>query len=504
MECIRVTPDSAYWDGKLSSCKVGGSIESFVATTLARLPASCILSKSDGFLGQSEYDRLCSEFGRQTDALTKESRYAELERMKRPGTYPLIGCLCSRFMDRSNLIHLPLDDETFRVGLEQVLSGIARPAWEDRESTMFWRGGSSGLDRPCLRVRVATNLYGHPNTNARITPWGNWENEQGIPTELFAPRCDIADHFRYKYLLIVDGNCIASNHQWVFGSGAVPIMITHPQNRYWFQSHLKPMVNYVPIQYDLSDLKEKIDWLVANDAEAKMIAQNALELSRTIFTPEFQQRYIATTIRTVLYGTNAYLYSMYEQKARLPSDINEHLPTLHAYAKKCKTIVECGVREVVSSYAFASGLVDTPNNSLTMIDLYESASMKPFLEKCREEGVNASFVTGSDTTCEPIETDMLFIDTWHVYGHLKRELAHWHSHVRMYILLHDTTVDAEYGESIRGGFDTAAQARESGYPEAEIRKGLWPAVVEFLAEHPEWKLEMRYTHNNGLTVLART
>lgn len=462
-----------------------------MSATMAQFPmASFILAKSDG---------MCSEL----EALPKDVRFMGLERLKRPGTYPLVGCLCSRSMERSNLIYLPLDDETFRVGLEQVLSGIPMPAWEDRVPTAFWRGGSSGVDRPSLRVRVATHLYGHPNTDVRITPWGGWEAGQSIPPELFAPRIEVLEHFLYKYLLIVDGNCIASNHQWVFGAGAVPIMITHPENRYWFQKHLKPMVNYVPIQYDLSDLKEKIDWLVANDAAAKVIAENALELSRTIFTPEFQKKYIETAIRSVIYGGDDGLYSMYIQKACVPSDINEHLPTLRAYAAKCASVVECGVREVVSSYAFASGLAATPNNSLTMIDLYESASMRPFLEKCREEGVNASFVVGSDTTCEPIETDMLFIDTWHVYGHLKRELAHWHPHVRKYILLHDTTVDAEYGESIRAGFDTAAQALETGYPEEEIRKGLWPAVVEFLEDHPEWSLEARYTHNNGLTVLTR-
>jgi hypothetical protein len=129
--------------------------------------------------------------------------------------------------------------------------------------------------------------------------------------------------------------------------------------------------------------------------------------------------------------------------------------------------------------------------------------MKPFIEMCKGEGINASFIEGSDTQCVPIQTDLLFIDTWHIYGHLKRELAHWHASVKKYIILHDTTVDAVYGESIRANANTYVQSIESGYPEEEIRKGLWPAVVEFLEVHPEWRLEKRYTHNNGLTILAR-
>ena len=98
---------------------------------------------------------------------------------------------------------------------------------------------------------------------------------------------------------------------------------------------------------------------------------------------------------------------------------------------------------------------------------------------------------------------MLFIDTWHVYGHLKRELAHWHAYVKKYILMHDTTVDEIRGESLRVGANIAQQVIDSGYPEEEIRMGLGPAIAEFLEEHPEWVVEKKYTNNNGLTVLAR-
>jgi hypothetical protein len=202
-------------------------------------------------------------------------------------------------------------------------------------------------------------------------------------------------------------------------------------------------------------------------------------------------------------GTPSVLFHRHLKNTITPSDINEHLGTLYAYTKKCTSVVECGVRDVVSSYSFAAGLAGTPGNSYTLIDLYKSDQIDPFLDMCAKEEVNARFLTTSDTACPPVETDMLFIDTWHVYGHLKRELAHWHSHVRKYILMHDTTVDEVYGESIRCGLNIAAQSRESGYPEQEIRRGLGPAIAEFLEGHPEWRVEKKYTHNNGLTVLAR-
>jgi hypothetical protein len=505
-EVVALTNDRVYWDGAYSRCHVGNSIETYVRQSIRKIefPITVILSKSDGFVGRKYYkNEDANELNQHV--LPSEDVFLHLESLRNPASYPIVGALCSRGITRSNMLYLPLDDNTFQVGLKEVLSSIPSPAWEDREPIVFWRGGSSGtgLERPSLRTRVATELYGYPGTDARITPWGNWENEHDIPPHVFAPRTDLAEHFKYKYIMIVDGNCIASNHQWVFGSGAVPIMITHPDNRYWFQKYLKPMVNYVPINYDLSDLKEKIDWLRSHDEEAKAIAEAALAFSNEVFTPEFQRKYVDDAILDIVIGTPSRLLRGHLKHSLTPSDINEHLPTLHAYTKKCTSVVECGVRDVVSSYSFASGLIGTPGNSYILLDPYKSTSIDPFLDLCAKEGVNARFLMEDDTKCTPVETDMLFIDTWHVYGHLKRELEHWHGHVRKYIAMHDTTVDEVLGESIRMCMNIAQQVRDSGYPEEEIRKGLGPAIAEFLEAHPEWMVEQKYTHNNGLTILAR-
>lgn len=199
---------------------------------------------------------------------------------------------------------------------------------------------------------------------------------------------------------------------------------------------------------------------------------------------------------------NSQITQNYIKQCETVSDINEHLPTLNRYAQECDSIVECGVRNIVSSYAFAQGLLDRPN-SLTLIDPYKSPNIDTFLEMCAKENVNAKFIHDSDIKCKPVPTDLLFIDTWHVYGHLKRELEYWHSFVNKYIILHDTTVDADVGESIRNGWDCKQQSIESGIPEAEIRKGLWPAVEEFVAKYEDWVIFYRFTNNNGLTVLRR-
>jgi cephalosporin hydroxylase len=193
----------------------------------------------------------------------------------------------------------------------------------------------------------------------------------------------------------------------------------------------------------------------------------------------------------------------YYRAAYTPSDINEHLPVLLSYTKQCSSVVECGVRNIVSSWAFAYGLMGTPNNQYVLVDPYKSSAIDQFLSECTAVGVNASFVEKSDLDCPLVSTDLLFIDTWHVYGHLKRELARWHGSVGKFIILHDTTVDEVWGETLRMGMNQYQQSAESGIPVEEITRGLWPAVTEFLNDHPEWKIDLRLTNNNGLTILRR-
>lgn len=90
-----------------------------------------------------------------------------------------------------------------------------------------------------------------------------------------------------------------------------------------------------------------------------------------------------------------------------------------------------------------------------------------------------------------------------LYGQLKRELAKFSKVTNKYIIMHDTTIDEIYGETIRQNLNAEEQSRLSGIPINEILKGLWPAVEEFLRDNPDWILLERFTNNNGLTVLKK-
>jgi hypothetical protein len=206
----------------------------------------------------------------------------------------------------------------------------------------------------------------------------------------------------------------------------------------------------------------------------------------------------------------SYLEIIYNRLCVKESDIHEHLPTLYKHAQECSHITECGVRNVVSSYAFALGLYGKENGILVQVDPYKSENIEPFQELCESHNIQTKFYEQSDLECPLEPTELLFIDTWHIYGHLKRELNRWHGVVSKYIILHDTTVDGELGENTRRQhcpieptLSPEEASKESGYPLNEVLRGLWPAITDFLHVHPEWKLRERFTNNNGLTVLER-
>jgi hypothetical protein len=186
-------------------------------------------------------------------------------------------------------------------------------------------------------------------------------------------------------------------------------------------------------------------------------------------------------------------------------DISDHLITLSNLASDCESILECGVRDIVSSWAFMNGLTinRSINKELNCCDMELSPNHEILKTVCDTYKIKHQFFVCSDLNLEMKEYDMIFIDTWHIYGHLKRELQKMHSYAKKYIVMHDTEVDGVYGESLRLGFNIDKLSEESGYAKEEICQGLQLAISEFLVEHPEWKPKAHYPYNNGLTVLER-
>jgi hypothetical protein len=199
------------------------------------------------------------------------------------------------------------------------------------------------------------------------------------------------------------------------------------------------------------------------------------------------------------------------------SDINEHLPTLKAYAQECSSIFETGVRGVVSSYALLYGLVKNTNVTIKQIYMNDihMCEIDEFIKIAKSNNILVKYEWKNNLDLQFSNTenyDLTFIDTWHVYGQLKRELEKFSKITNKYIIMHDTEIDGIHGETKRPGglyndlfnnnnLDTIVN--KTKIPKDEILKGLLPAIDEFLIANTNWIMEKQYRNNNGLTILKR-
>jgi hypothetical protein len=200
-----------------------------------------------------------------------------------------------------------------------------------------------------------------------------------------------------------------------------------------------------------------------------------------------------------------FIENKYKYLCNEKSDINEHLPTLYKYSSECESVIELGVRGCISSWALVYGLLN--NNSKIkkiLLNDIDICNIDELINNTKNLNINIEYQWINDLHLNIKENvDLVFIDTWHIYGQLIRELNKFSKITNKYIIMHDTTVDGIYGETIRGNHDAKIQSQISGIPIEEINKGLQPAINDFLKNNKKWILLEYFENNNGLTILKK-
>jgi Cephalosporin hydroxylase len=167
--------------------------------------------------------------------------------------------------------------------------------------------------------------------------------------------------------------------------------------------------------------------------------------------------------------------------------ICQHLETLTRLGTECPIIAEFGSFYGVSSIAL---LTSKPKKFIS-VDIKHT----DFMINLTKLRLSTELVLLNKNTLDVKleEVDLLFIDSFHTYSQIKEELRLHHASVKKYIIMHDTTI-----------FEFSDEKNIYNLPVIpNDKKGLWPAIREFLQEHHEWEVAERYVHNMGLTVLRR-
>ncbi len=143
--------------------------------------------------------------------------------------------------------------------------------WSGRAPGLFWRGN------PADRQRVSGALAAAGEGLATL-PGGGRPGECRMALDLAGPASGSAGLFAL-----------------LLGGGALLRVASADGSRIWFDARLVPWTHYLPVAADMSDLAERVDWVVAHPAEAQQIGAAARMLARSVS----YEAEIAAAVRTV-------------------------------------------------------------------------------------------------------------------------------------------------------------------------------------------------------------
>lgn len=119
------------------------------------------------------------------------------------------------------------------------------------------------------RIRFYQMYFNHPLCNLGQINKGS-TTDQWIKEKL-----TIDEHLKYKFILCLEGNDVASNLKWVMSSNSLAVM-PKPKFETWFmEGTLIPNHHYVMIKDDYSDLEERLTYYINHPDEALRIIQHA-------------------------------------------------------------------------------------------------------------------------------------------------------------------------------------------------------------------------------------
>lgn len=169
-------------------------------------------------------------------------------------------------------------------------------AWESRAPLAFFRGATTGHPsdptvgwRSLPRIGLCEIARSRPDLfdagiSGIVGGTSAADSEAIAGSGLMRPFVPITDFNKYKYQIDIDGysNAWPGFFQKLLTGGPV-LKVASPRGfRQWYYDRLRPWINFVPVQSDMSDLVEKVTWLRNHDAAARAIGEQGQALALSL------------------------------------------------------------------------------------------------------------------------------------------------------------------------------------------------------------------------------
>jgi hypothetical protein len=248
--------------------------------------------------------------------------------------------------------------------------------WEDKKPTAVFRGTSTGCGVTIdtnMRLKLAyLSVITPPDKDGPLLDAGisKWQlRPRKIKGEKYLQTINVPDitkkgvklvsflspfeQSKYKYIIHIDGNVSAFRLSSEMSMGCC-ILLVNSKYRLWFRKMLVPMVHYVPVKADLSDLIEKIKWCKSNDKECEKIAKNAKNFYLKYLQKDGIFDYLQKLLIELKKKNGIYLYnteSPLKRQIRLETNLNTFYP------KTNKTVNDiCSIPKQSRSFGVLKGM----------------------------------------------------------------------------------------------------------------------------------------------------
>lgn len=163
--------------------------------------------------------------------------------------------------DNSNSVLLKLDEVRHFIFIRDRLK------FNEKLDRIIFRGK---VDNKPHRIAFMEKYFHHP-----MCDLGNITNNKEMPSEWTVEKSTLYDHLKYKFILSLEGNDVASNLKWIMSSNSIALM-PKPKFETWFmEGKLIANHHYIEIKDDYSDLEERLNYYIENQEEANQIIRNA-------------------------------------------------------------------------------------------------------------------------------------------------------------------------------------------------------------------------------------
>ena len=177
--------------------------------------------------------------------------------------YPAIVKSRPLHPDNKNSVLLNLDKIRHFVFLKDTIP------FSGKKNKIIFRGKAGSKPR---RQQFISKFIDHPMCDV-----GEVGSSPNIPAEWRKPKITLREHLKYKFIMALEGNDVASNLKWVMYSNSIAVM-PKPTCETWFmEGKLIPDYHYIEIKEDYSDLIEKVNYYIEHENEALEIIKHAHE-----------------------------------------------------------------------------------------------------------------------------------------------------------------------------------------------------------------------------------